>query len=169
MREQYGAEHVDAIAAAHAPLDAAVIAEAIHRDDRGFFERRDEEGAGQVRAMVLHLVDVGRASTRRESCRDVPGSGGPPGRYWRLCAAERRQEAGRRAAHNTLRPMCAKGLREMATCAIVVPIRAVQTGGRGEIGESGPVLDAVQAFFFDCRHEVALRKQSGRSVAVKGV
>ena len=58
MREGNGAAHVDVVALPDAPHHAAEIAEAVDRDDRGLLERRGEEGAGQMRAMVLDEVNL---------------------------------------------------------------------------------------------------------------
>jgi hypothetical protein len=50
-----------------------------------------------------------------------------------------------------------------------VAVRSIETDGRGKIGESGPMLDAVQALLFDCRLEFAVVEESGGSVAMEGV
>ena len=66
VRELDAAADVDVVAAADAPHDAAEVAEPVDRDDRRFVERRGEERAGQMGAMVLdemdaHAIGVGDA------------------------------------------------------------------------------------------------------------
>jgi hypothetical protein len=64
VREAGGTLDVDIGALAHAPHDAAEIAEAVHRDHRGFIERRREEGARQVGAVVLYEVQARALGSR---------------------------------------------------------------------------------------------------------
>ena len=89
MRELDAAAHVDVVAAADAPHHAAEVAEPVDGDDRGFVERRGEEGAGQMRAMVLdevdaHAVGVGDAGVAQPARR-----AGPP----RRCSSTREADA----------------------------------------------------------------------------
>jgi len=142
VREQHGAEQIDAIAAADAPLNAAVIAETIDRDYGSFFEGRGKEGAGEVRAVVLHLVDFGALQLGKDGAGPLgaeagylddvgdAGHGSLPG-----------GRTGGRVQHFS------RDVREWIAgdghVFDVVSIRPVETGGGGEIGESRPMLDAV--------------------------
>src|SRR5690349_13642601 len=58
MREADGSADIEAVACAHAPHEAAEIAETVDRDNRCFLERGGEEGAGEMRVMMLHVVDA---------------------------------------------------------------------------------------------------------------
>jgi hypothetical protein len=40
---------------------------------------------------------------------------------------------------------------------------------RGGSRETGPVLDPVKAFFFNCGHKLAVNQRRGRGIAVKSV
>src|ERR1700684_1394385 len=144
MREQHGPEYVDAIATADAPLDAAVIAEAIHGDYGGFVEGGGEEGAGEVRAMVLDLVDAGALQLGQNRAGPFGAQAGHlddvgDARHGPLPGG--RTDGGIQHFSRDV----GEGIAGDGYVFDLIPIRSVETGGRGKIGESGPMFNAVQA------------------------
>ena len=57
-------QNLELIPFAGSPHNAAEIAKAVHRDHSRFVERRCKKGAGQMRAMVFHELELGFADAR---------------------------------------------------------------------------------------------------------
>ena len=163
--KQHGALHLDLVALADAPYDAAEVAEAVYGNDSGVFEGGGEEGARQVRAVMLHEMKVGPVfcvySLGAENLASLSNAKAVP---------NPRSKSG-----PTVRP-------EGRAKHLVGPVdlgiaRDGDVIGRGSVEacscshdrQSGPMFDSVEPFFFEggCQPPAA---QHGRgSVAVECV
>ena len=56
--ERHALEHLEVVVAADGEHRRREVAEAVHRQDRRLIERRDEEGARDVRLVVLDVVEL---------------------------------------------------------------------------------------------------------------
>jgi len=164
VREADGAAHVDVIAAADDPHDAAEVAEAIDGDDGGLIERRTEEGAGEVGAVMLDEMDFGMAIGEAGG-EEV---GGDAGNADGVAGAGGGARPVLRAGGDAEELVGEVGTR-VARDGDMVGDSAVEASAGGEEGEAGPVFGAVEALFFEGGEEGAVGEEGGGGVAVEGV
>ena len=151
-----------------APHEAAEIAEAIDRDDGGFFEGGGEKSAGKMGAMVFNVVDADLVASGNAG----RGEGvGQVGHFDAVASTgdETRpiSRADSDASHfpPELR-LWVPGNGDMAERGWI-DLSQASLGGQG--GKTSPVFDAVKAFLFHSGRELAVGEEGGRSVAVEGV
>lgn len=164
VREADGAADVDVVAAADAPHDAAEVAEAIDGDDGGLIERRTEEGAGEVGAVMLDEMDFGMA-VGEAGGEEV---GGDAGNADGVVGAGGGARPVLRAGGDAEELVGEVGTR-VARDGDMVGDSAVEAGAGGEEGEAGPVFGAVEALLFEGGEEGAAAEEGGGGIAVEGV
>ena len=78
VREEHAVEHVEVVAVAEREHRRGEVAEAVHRQDRGLLERRDEERARDVRLVVLDVVELRAQLALLDAERAASSSCRPP-------------------------------------------------------------------------------------------
>ena len=150
-----------------APGGAGEIAEAVDRDDHCLLERRDVEGRGEMREVMLDLMHL--------PAKRWPGNSLP-----RISESPARRPGCNRSAAGPC-PVARTSSRACAAigAAVLVDGDMVHVGeAEARLaqaicdrlrGETRPVLDAAKALLLGGGDELAVAHQSSRRVAVEGV
>src|SRR5215469_4886593 len=146
MRERYGSPNFDLAALSYTPHHATEIAEAVDRDDGGLVKWRREEGAGEMRTMMLDEVNLcpgGLNSLRSkfqphlDDAGAVRGAGCDTGpAVWPQCNSQ-----------DLVRQM-SLGITRDRNVVWLLPLKA---GLRRKHRKTSPVLDTIEALLFECR------------------
>ena len=170
MREIHASVDGDGLASADPPRSAGEVAEAVDRDDDGFGERRNMEGRGKMREMMLDPVHLAMKALSREArCQqllDAPARSPVPE------PVENEREVGTVGRHIGQLP-------EQIGPAVLIDgdvphigepdARFAQTIGDRLRREAGPMLDAAESLLLRRRNEHAVAHERGRGIAVECV
>lgn len=183
-------EHLYVVPLARPPHRRDEVAEAVYGEERRAVERRDVEGACEVRAVVLDVVELRPEAALRDAeltgqvvlqVAHLRGVGEPVADGAEQAAAVLRLHAGTVAARQTLRGarrgvqnLLVQVRRRVARDADVVDVldrdaRGLQAVADRLHGKAGAVLEAVETLLLGGSDELSVAHNGGGGVAVIGV